>query len=78
MSEIIKDILTYCLTVGFAGVVGYFFRISKRLTVLEEHDKDQIKAVDKIGELANSLARIDTKLDFILEGKIKGVKSDID
>jgi len=69
--KIIESVLTYFLTAGFVGTVTYFFRLSKRITILEEHDKDQIKAVDRISELSNALAKIDTKLDLLLEGKIR-------
>jgi len=70
--KIVESVLTYFLTVGFVATVTYFFRISKRVTILEEHDKEQIKAVDKIGSLTEQLTRIDTKLDLLLDGKLKG------
>ena len=64
--------VTYFLTAGFVATVTYFFHISKRVTILEEHDKEQIKAVDKISNLTEKLTRIDTKLDLLLDGKLKG------
>ena len=70
--KIVESVLTYFLTAGFVATVSYFFRISKRLTILEEHDKEQIKAVDKISNLTEKLTRIDTKLDLLLDGKLKG------
>ena len=36
-----------------------------------EFDKDQIEAVKKVDSLSDKLTRIDTKLDLLLEGKIK-------
>lgn len=71
IGQMVQSILTYFLTAGFVATVGYFFRLSKRITILEEHDKEQIKAVDKMGSLAEKLTRMDTKLDLLLEGKIK-------
>jgi hypothetical protein len=70
--KIVESVLTYFLTAGFVATVTYFFRISKRITILEEHDKEQIKAVDKISDLTEKLTRIDTKLDLLLDGKLKG------
>ena len=74
--KLIESILTYLCTGGLALAVGFFARLAKRITILEEHDKEQIKAVDKISELSTSLTRIDTKLDLLLQGKIKGVKNE--
>jgi endonuclease III-like uncharacterized protein len=68
--EIVQSILTYFCTAGFVSAVAYFFRLSKRVTILEEHDKDQIKAVERVDTLSDKLTRIDTKLDLLLEGKI--------
>jgi hypothetical protein len=70
--KIVESVLTYFLTAGFVATVTYFFHISKRVTILEEHDKEQIKAVDKISNLTEKLTRIDTKLDLLLDGKLKG------
>lgn len=69
--KIIESVLTYFLTAGFVATVTYFFKLSKRVTILEEHDKEQIKAVDRISELSSALVKIDTKLDLLLEGKIR-------
>lgn len=69
--QLIQSVLTYFLTAGFVATVTYFARLSKRLTILEEHDKEQIKAVDKMSDLNERLTRMDTKLDLLLEGKIK-------
>lgn len=68
--QILQTVLTYFLTAGFMAAVGYFAHISKRITILEEHDKEQMKAVEKIDPLSEKLTRIDTKLDLLLEGKI--------
>ena len=69
--QILQTVLTYFLTAGFMAAVGYFAHLSKRITILEEHDKEQIKAVEKVDSLSEKLTRIDTKLDLLLEGKIK-------
>ena len=69
--EIVQSILTYFCTAGFVSAGAYFFHLSKRVTILEEHDKDQIEAVKKVDSLSDKLTRIDTKLDLLLEGKIK-------
>ena len=69
--EIVQSILTYFCTAGFVSAVAYFFHLSNRVTSLEEHDKDQIEAVKKVDSLSDKLTRIDTKLDLLLEGKIK-------
>ncbi len=80
VSEIIQSILTYFLTAGFVSTIAYFFHLSKRVTILEEHDKVVRNTIEKIDGLVNSLtdklARIDTKLDLILEGKIKNNNKD--
>ena len=70
--ELLQSILTYLCTGGFVLAVSFIAKLSKRITVLEEHDKEQVKAVNKIGDLSERLTRIDTKLDLLLEGKIKG------
>lgn len=72
--QLIQSILTYICTGGMAILISFFSALSKRLTILEEHDKEQMKAVDKIGSLTEKLTRIDTKLDLLLEGKITNVK----
>lgn len=72
--QLVQSILTYICTGGMAIAVGFFASLSKRITILEEHDKEQIKAVDKVGTLSEKLTRIDTKLDLLLEGKIKNDK----
>ena len=69
--QILQSVLTYFLTAGFMATVGYIAHLSKRVTILEEHDKEQIKAVEKVDSLSEKLTRIDTKLDLLLEGKIK-------
>jgi hypothetical protein len=74
--EVVQQILTYFCTAGFVSAVAYFFHLSKRVTILEEHDKDQIEAVKKVDSLSDKLTRIDTKLDLLLEGKIKSPKED--
>lgn len=71
IKQLIQSILTYICTGGLVAAIGYFSKTSKRITILEEHDKEQVKAVDKIGSLTEKLTRIDTKLDLLLEGKIK-------
>ena len=68
--QILQTVLTYFLTAGFMAAVGYFAHLSKRITILEEHDKEQMKAVEKVETLSDKLTRIDTKLDLLLEGKI--------
>ena len=74
--EIVQSILTYFCTSVFVSAVAYFFHLSKRVTILEEHDKDQIEAVKKVDSLSDKLTRIDTKLDLLLEGKINPKKED--
>ena len=69
--QILQSVLVYFLTAGFMATVGYFAHLSKRVTILEEHDKEQIKAVERVDTLSEKLTRIDTKLDLLLEGKIK-------
>ena len=68
--KLVESVLTYILTGGMAIAIAYFARLSRRLTILEEHDKEQIKAVDRIQSLSDKLTKIDVKLDLLLEGKI--------
>ena len=68
--QILQSVLVYFLTAGFMATVGYFAHLSKRVTILEEHYKEQIKAVEKVESLSEKLTRIDTKLDLLLEVKI--------
>jgi hypothetical protein len=70
IQDVIQEVLTYFCTAGFVSAIAYFFHLSKRVTILEEHDKDQIEAVKRVDSLSDKLTRIDTKLDLLLEGKI--------
>ena len=74
--EIVQSILTYFCTAGFVSAIAYFFYLSKRVTILEEHDKDQEEAVKRVDSLAEKLTRIDTKLDLLLDGRIKNAKGE--
>lgn len=72
MNDIIKSILIYLCTGGVAGIAGYMVRLSKRLAVLEDHDKTHSQNMERITDLTEKVVRMDVKLDLILDGRIKG------
>ena len=45
--DIVQSILTYICTGGLACLVGFLIRETKRITVLEEHDKEHLKTAEK-------------------------------
>lgn len=71
---IIQQVLTYFLTAGFASVIAYAARLSKRVTILEERmivcqntiDKAntiQDKLINVLDDIKDRLVRIETKLE---------------
>lgn len=69
--DIVQSILTYICTGGLACILGYFFRLTKRITVLEEHDKEHLKTAEKIDTISERVIQMDVKLDLLLKGKLK-------
>lgn len=72
MEEIVKSILIYICTGGIAGVAGYLVKMTKRLAVLEEHDRIHGEGIKRIDSMSEKIVRMDVKLDLLLKGKIKG------
>ena len=70
--DIVQSILTYICTGGLACLVGFLIRETKRITVLEEHDKMHTQNMERITDLTEKVVRMDVKLDLILDGRIKG------
>lgn len=69
--DIVQSILTYICTGGLACLIGFLFRESKRITVLEEHDKEHLKTAEKINTISERVIQMDVKLDLLLKGKLK-------
>lgn len=69
--DMIQSILTYICTGGLACLVGFLIRETKRITVLEEHDKEHLKTAEKIDTISERVIQMDVKLDLLLKGKLK-------
>lgn len=69
--DIVQSILTYICTGGLACILGYFIRLTKRITVLEEHDKEHLKTAAKIDNISERVIQMDVKLDLLLKGKLR-------
>lgn len=69
--DIVQSILTYICTGGLACLVGFLIRETKRITVLEEHDKEHLKTAEKIDNISERVIQMDVKLDLLLKGKLK-------
>lgn len=69
--DIVQSILTYICTGGLACILGYFFRLTRRITVLEEHDKEHLKTAVKIDNISERVIQMDVKLDLLLKGKLR-------
>ena len=69
--DIVQSILTYICTGGLACILGYLIRETKRITVLEEHDKEHLKTAEKIDTISERVIQMDDKLDLLLKGKLK-------
>lgn len=69
--DIVQSILTYICTGGIACLIGFLIRETKRITVLEEHDKEHLKTAEKIDTISERVIQMDVKLDLLLKGKLK-------
>lgn len=69
--DIMQSVLTYLCTGGLACILGYVFRVAKRITVLEEHDKEHLKTAAKIDNISERVIQMDVKLDLLLKGKLR-------
>lgn len=69
--DIVQSILTYICTGGLACLIGFLIRETKRITVLEEHDKEHLKTAEKIDTISDRVIQMDVKLDLLLKGKLK-------
>lgn len=69
--DIVQSILTYICTGGLACLIGFLIRETKRITVLEEHDKEHLKTAEKIDNISERVIQMDVKLDLLLKGKLK-------
>ena len=69
--DIVQSILTYICTGGLACLIGFLIRETKRITVLEEHDKEHLKTAEIIDTISERVIQMDVKLDLLLKGKLK-------
>lgn len=78
---VLQSIVTWLLTGFAASCFAWASKTSKRLTILEEHDKAQQHSIDRQTEVSEKLNRklddivanqvaMTTKLDLLLEGRI--------
>lgn len=67
----LQSIVTWLLTSFALSCVVWAAKTSKRITVLEEHDKVQIESISKLDEVLKNQEKLSTKMDLLLEGKIK-------
>ena len=79
---ILQSILTYTLTTFAVAVATWAAKTSKRITILEEHDKmqqssltehdKQLENLNKtLEKLLSNQVEMSTKLDLLLSGKIQ-------
>jgi hypothetical protein len=69
--SVLESIVTWLLTTFALACVVWAAKTSKRITVLEEHDKVQIAGISKLDEVLKNQEQLSTKMDLLLEGKIK-------
>lgn len=69
--SVLQSIVTWLLTTFALSCVVWAAKTSKRITVLEEHDKVQIESISKLDEVLKNQEKLSTKMDLLLEGKIK-------
>jgi uncharacterized coiled-coil protein SlyX len=69
--SVLQSIVTWLLTTFAFSCVVWAAKTSKRITVLEEHDKVQIESISKLDEVLKNQEKLSTKMDLLLEGKIK-------
>ena len=69
--DIVQSILTYICTGGLACLIGFLIRETKRITVLEEHDKEHLKTAEKIDTISERVIQMDVKLDLLSKGKLR-------
>ena len=69
--SILQSIITWLLTTFALSCAIWAAKTSKRITVLEEHDKVQIAGISKLDEVLKNQEQLSTKMDLLLEGKIK-------
>lgn len=69
--SVLQSIITWLLTTFALSCVVWAAKTSKRITVLEEHDKVQIESISKLDEVLQNQEKLSTKMDLLLEGKIK-------
>lgn len=74
---ILQSVLVYGLTTFAVAVATWCAKTSKRITILEEHEKSmdvlvssQRLAEQKIDEVVAKQIEITTKLDLLLSGKL--------
>lgn len=79
--SILQSIITWGLTTFAVACATWSAKISKRITILEEHDKSQqliletlqtsgIATSAKLDNIQTSITTLATKLDLILEGRV--------
>lgn len=69
--SVLQSIVIWLLTTFALSCAVWAAKTSKRITVLEEHDKVQIESISKLDEVLKNQEKLSTKMDLLLEGKIK-------
>ena len=69
--SVLQSIITWLLTSFALSCVIWAAKTSKRITVLEEHDKVQAESLSKLDEVLKNQEQLSTKMDLLLEGKIR-------
>lgn len=69
--SILQSIVTWLLTSFALSCIIWAAKTSRRITVLEEHDKVQTENLSKLDEVLKNQEKLATKMDLLLEGKIK-------
>lgn len=82
---ILQSILTYGLTTFAVACATWAAKTSKRITILEEHDKAQQDMLiahakqsevfaTKIDKVISNQVEMSTKLDLLIGGKLNGTR----
>lgn len=68
--NVLQSIVTWLLTGFAASCFAWAAKTSKRITILEEHDKVQSASLDKLDDIIKNQEAMSTKLDLLLGGQL--------